>query len=312
MALIYGIESLFKDVINTLHPSIKFTFELNENVILPGDNLVKKLDFLDLSIFIHFGGKIETDIHYKVTNTHDYLSYHSHHPSHVKDNIPFTLAKKIIVFCSDRTQEARLVELKACLLSCDYPVNIINKGFHNARLQGPASDPEKKKKILPFITTYNSNLDSRRTVSICTDLLSNIRDDKLKYIFKNKSIVLAQRQPPNILHQISAAKFKSSSHKVLENGLFTFTSKKCKLCRLYIQECKSFTVANGSEWCIKGHITCNSKNVVYYVVCAFCMGKVSKTGKTNNFRLRMNNHISECKSGETSDLFALHVHLIVK
>ena len=40
-------------------------------------------------------GMVQRD---KETNTHDYLRYDSHHPDHVKNNIPFTLAKKIIVF----------------------------------------------------------------------------------------------------------------------------------------------------------------------------------------------------------------------
>ena len=31
-------------------------------------------------------GKIETDIYYKDTNSHDYLHYNSHHPEHVKNN----------------------------------------------------------------------------------------------------------------------------------------------------------------------------------------------------------------------------------
>ena len=36
---------------------------------------------------------------------------------------------------------------------------------------------------------------------------------------------------------------------------------------------------------------------------------VTKTGKTwTQFRLRLNNHISDCYTGRTSDIFDLHVH----
>ena len=35
----------------------------------------------------------------------------------------------------------------------------------------------------------------------------------------------------------------------------------------------------------------------------------SNTGKTlTQFRIRLNNHISDCKTGRTSDIFDLHVH----
>ena len=124
--------------------------------------------------------------------------------------------------------------------------------------------------------------------------------------------MLALKQPPNLLRQISSAKYTSSPTAKIEDGLFKCEDKKCKLCRLYIQQCKSFRVADGSEWTIKGNVTCHSKCVLYYLVCLFCNGDTSKTGKTNKFRARMNNHISECGSGATSDLFDLHVHQCMK
>ena len=36
---------------------------------------------------------------------------------------------------------------------------------------------------------------------------------------------------------------------------------------------------------------------------------ISKTGKTwSKFRERLNNHISDCRTGRTTDIFDLHVH----
>ena len=303
---------IFKRIMNSLHPSIKFTFAVGEKVTLASGEEVIRLNFLDISILLFPDGRIETDIYYKDTNTHNYLLYDSHHPEHVKNNIPFTLAKKIIVFCSSRFVEERLSELRTSLLACKYPPHIINKGFHNARLQGPAPDPSKKSTPLPFVTTYNSNLDSKRTLTKTKKLLESVQDERLKDIFAGYSPVLALKQPPNILRQITSAKFTSSPATEKEDGLFRCQDKKCKLCRLYIQQCKSFFVADGSEWKIKGHITCQSRYVVYYLVCLSCNGATSKTGKTNDFRRRMNNHISECGSGATSDLFDLHVHQCMK
>ena len=40
-----------------------------------------------------------------------------------------------------------------------------------------------------------------------------------------------------------------------------------------------------------------------------CNGQVTKSGKTENkLRIRMNNHISDCQTGNTTDIFDLHVH----
>ena len=60
--------------------------------------------------------------YYKEIKPHKYLYFYSAHPSHIKDSIPYDLAKRIIVFVSDPNQvEFRLAELEQWLLDCSYP-----------------------------------------------------------------------------------------------------------------------------------------------------------------------------------------------
>ena len=159
------------------------------------------MNFLDVTIILHPSGIIETDIFYKDTNNHDYLNYNSHHPKHVRDNIPFNLAKRIIVFTTNPiTEQRRLDELREWLLSCDYPLPIIKKAFHNAKLQGPAPQP-KSVNTIPFVTTYASNIDSSKTVQLCKTMLNDTQDNRTKRIFENSNIVLSLHQPPNLLMQ---------------------------------------------------------------------------------------------------------------
>ena len=112
------IDTFFK-LLNSLHPDIRFTMERGvkfSNYTV----FYQKLNFLDITIILYEDGRIVTDIYYKDTNTHDYLDYHSSHPKHVKDNIPFTLAKKIHIFCSDPdTEKLRLNELRQHLIKCN-------------------------------------------------------------------------------------------------------------------------------------------------------------------------------------------------
>ena len=90
-------------------------------------------------------------------------------------------------------------------------------------------------------------------------------------------------------------------------GLFECSRGNCKLCKLYKQVCTSFLTANSVEWHIKNNITCQSKKVIYFLKCICCNLSTSYLGKTKCFRDRMNNHISECRSGNTSDIFDRHV-----
>ena len=243
----------------------------------------------------------------------NYLHFDSHHPDHIKHNIPYTLAKKIIVFCSqESTLKYRLEELKQWLLQCGYPLKIILKKFHNAMLQGPAPEPKPKTNTLPFVTTYYSNLDSHNTVSLCNDLLQNSRNDRVDCVFKDCNTVMALKQPPNLLRLLTNSKFSSSPLLPKENGLFKCSDPRCKLCRLYIKECDTFITSKGTQWIIKSHITCHSRCILYFLTCIACNDNITYTGKTVNFRDRMNNHITGCRWGTSTDRFDNHVFKCMK
>ena len=46
--------------------------------------------------------------------------------------------------------------------------------------------------------------------------------------------------------------------------------------------------------------------MLYFLICNFC-NTTSNTGKTDNFRERMNNHITAWRWGKSSDTFDNHV-----
>ena len=48
-----------------------------------------------------FYNVFDTEMYCKLMNTHDYLPYDSTHPNHIKNNIPYNLAKGITVFVSN-------------------------------------------------------------------------------------------------------------------------------------------------------------------------------------------------------------------
>ena len=123
----------FMKALNKLHAQIKYTVDVGEK-----DSDKQVVNMLDIAVILHNSNKIETDIYYKDTNTHHYLHYNSRHPEHIKKNIPYNLAKRIIIFTfDDKKMNIRLTELKLWLQQCSYPIEVINKAFHNAKLQAP-------------------------------------------------------------------------------------------------------------------------------------------------------------------------------
>ena len=72
----------FYDLINSLDEDLKFIFE----------NPSRTLNFLDIQLKI-VNNTLIFDIYYKPTNSFNYLTYSSCHPSHTKNNITLSLAK---------------------------------------------------------------------------------------------------------------------------------------------------------------------------------------------------------------------------
>ena len=86
----------FIEILNQLHPSIRFTIVKGTE-----ENGLQTNTFLDIKIIKHMDNTLETVIFFKTTNNLHCLEYDSFHPQHVKDNIPFGMAKKINVFTTD-------------------------------------------------------------------------------------------------------------------------------------------------------------------------------------------------------------------
>ena len=307
---------IFFDLLNSLNPNIQFTIEASTKRMCDGIHK-QILAFLDVLVILLNYRSFSTDIFYKETNSHFYLDYHSHHPQHIKDNLPYTLAKKIVVFVSDTDQmNFRLQQMKQWLLKCHYPPKLIKKGIRNAMLQGPAPPPKNTEDFLIFTSKYISNYSHHNTVHQINNLLKNTNSERLNEIFANCSTMLAHKQPHNLLRLVTKAAFNTTTtvDTAQANGLYKGIHPPwitCKLCDLYIQECTSFTCSNGKVWEIKSRIDCHSKNLLYYLKCLWCPDEnnpTTYTGKTNETRDRMNNHISSCRSGNSTNIFDKHVY----
>ena len=183
-----------KNVLNNLHRTIKFTVE---SAKFDKFNKTSVINFLDVTVLLHENGYVETDIFYKETNSHDYLSYNSHHPNQIKYDIPFNLAKSILIFVSDEQKVTlQLKELRKWLLNCGYPESVIDKSFFNAKLQGPANKPANSKNILPLVSTYYPNFDMRNMVKTINQKLKQSPNESIKETFGETQTVLSLNNHP--------------------------------------------------------------------------------------------------------------------
>ena len=65
-------------------------------------------------------GQLETDLHVKPTDSHQYLLPSSCHPRHCKDSIPYSEALRLRRICSKEIYKSRMEEMKKHFLERGY------------------------------------------------------------------------------------------------------------------------------------------------------------------------------------------------
>ena len=170
----------FYSMINNLDTNLKFIFE----------NPSKSLNFLDINIRI-VENNLVFDIHYKPTNSFNYLTYTSCHPPHTKNNISLSLAKRVVIIVTGN-RENQLKELKEHLLDRKHPQHIIDYSFtkiFQRKFQTENNDS------ITFIRTYNPKQNNN--LNKFHSSLDLIKNKELKTCFQKKKVLLSTRQPRN-------------------------------------------------------------------------------------------------------------------
>ena len=88
----HGEEKLkeFLKILNSCHPTIKFTAEYS----------LDKVNFLDVEV-IRSGNKLLTDLYIKPTDTHQHFEFSSCYAYHSKKSIPYSQALRFNRICSE-------------------------------------------------------------------------------------------------------------------------------------------------------------------------------------------------------------------
>ena len=164
------------------------------------------------------------------------------------------------------------------------------------------------------MTTYYENIDNEKVVKKIRSKLSNIQSRHLSKVFKNKNVILSQKQPENLLRLLTQARFSTEINAFgQQNVLFKSIDKCCKICSLCIVEGHSFIMSNNMRWKLQLHVTYRSINIIYYLKINMYKKKEAYIGKTVGvniveFKSRMNQHISDNRTGISTSKFPIHVY----
>ena len=122
--MIYGLHDLWTyNMDNSLHPSIKFTLEMQkEDTTIP---------FLDVLLVIQEDGSLGHKVYRKPTHTDRFLHYNSfHHPS-IKTSVCKTLINRAKTICEVDNIEGELEHLRSVLKMNAYPKKFIDNAIEN-------------------------------------------------------------------------------------------------------------------------------------------------------------------------------------
>ena len=116
---------------------------------------------------------------------------------------------------------------------------------------------------------------------ICSKF-SNIQSRHLSEVFKNKNVILSQKQSKNLLRLLTRGRFNTEINVFgKQNVLFKCIDKRCQICSLYSVEGHNFIILNNMRWELRSHVTCRSINIFYYLKYNMCKKKESYIRKTD-------------------------------
>ena len=289
----HGEDSLidFIDYLNSLHPTLKFTYKYSQ----------AQIEFLDVLV-IKEGNSIKTDLFVKETDTHQYLDFKSCHTFHTKRGIPYGQALRIRrIVSDDQVFETRCQELTGWLKDRGYPDQLIEEQVGRAKLEDRntlldhnLSRNKNNRDVL--VLSYHPCL-SKRVHSIIRNAHPILQhDDEHRQVFPEVPMVSYRRAKSlaDILVRAKVPKEQDPSDRGCRgcNG-----RSDCQVCQAITCDTHFTSNVTGQTFEIRGGpYHCNSRNVVYLMQCRTC--HIQYTGSTgtddrdsdNRFRIRYNNY----------------------
>ena len=142
-----------KDFMNSLHPTIKFTFE----------HSTQEISFQDMKIHIGADRKLSITLYRKPTDCATLLHFHSNHSLKCKESIVFSQTLRYnLLIADDNALQKEFDYLTISLLSRKYPLEVITRNISKALLHSRYTllhrtpNASSSRSVLPVVTSYSS------------------------------------------------------------------------------------------------------------------------------------------------------------
>ena len=211
-------------------------------------------------------------------------TYHAivHTLNHPRRTSSTTKIKELQFFLSNPEKAIIcLDELRQFLKECKHPEHAISKIIFNAKLRGPAPNPERSKNVIPFVTTYSPNIDNKSLIQTVKSKFKIIRNEHLKSICKDTNYILPSlKQPKKLYGKLTPSRFISNFKNIRKPGTYKCSDERFKICQNDLNVTSKFTMSNGQVSEICREIDCHPVNVIYYFKCKMCNEKETYIAKT--------------------------------
>ncbi|XP_057310002.1 uncharacterized protein LOC130648000 [Hydractinia symbiolongicarpus] len=215
--------------LNSIHPTIKFTYEYS----------TEEISFLDTTIYLDKRSrKLKTKLFIKPTDSRALLHFTSYHPHHTKRGIIYSQALRYRMITSqDSILKCELDELKSILLTRGYKGRLVDEifekiaklkqsdvlsnsthkfnkkriHFRTADNSGDADrEQNKDKHILPFILPYHEKFTTlKRILHKYWFIIES--DPALRLVFPTKPFLTFTKHK-NLQEYLIRAKMRSADH----------------------------------------------------------------------------------------------------
>ena len=194
-----------------------------------------QLPFLDI-LLIKKGKELNIDIYFKITDTKQYLNFHSCHPNHTKNEHTLQSNKKNLYNRFRRKVKGQtIIRIVSIIAEKGLPRVIYKKNGIETAIQIPRKDLltvkiKTEEDILPYVSTYNPRNPEAYTI-IKQHLPILYADQKMKDVLKNTKFIKCKRQPSNYKRILSKATFSSIASPRETNKVFKCNRPNCSLCQ---------------------------------------------------------------------------------
>ncbi|KAJ8037206.1 hypothetical protein HOLleu_17965 [Holothuria leucospilota] len=253
----------FINFAETFCPFLKFTHCISNSSVV----------FLDTELSIS-DRQIKSNLHFKPTDSHNYLMYPFNHPRSCTNSIPFSQLLRARRICSDDQDFAKVSkQIISFFEQRQYPQRVLSnalkriQGIDRASAFAPKTDHTPTRRIPLVLSFHPSVTPIVRAIYRNVETLRH--DPSTRDHFPDPPIT-AFRIEKNISKHLVRA---SQPQAVVPDtpGTFPCNRGRCNTCPVVSYD-KNLSIVgpNNNRFNVHQHFTCTSANVVYVLVCKRC------------------------------------------